>query len=77
MTRNEAQRSLLSWIDQEIGVNGENGCFISSAKIGKNCWTLKEAREAVINDTELKESGGVNLIDDLLALEKQKTKHKN
>lgn len=69
MTRQEAQNSLLRWIDEEIAKCGENENFMASPKIGKNSWSLKEARESVINDVELEDSG-TNLIDDLLNLEK-------
>lgn len=75
MTRQEAQNSLLRWIDNEIAECGENETFMVSPKTGKNRWTLKEAREAVINDVNL-EGCNSNPIDDVLLHEKWKSEHK-
>ena len=67
MTREEAKKIALQMIDVEIAKHGEDGIFMRSPKIGKNSWTNKEARESILEDKPLEDSGEYNLIDSVLA----------
>jgi hypothetical protein len=44
-------------------------------QLGKNSWTWKEYKEAVINDTDLENCKDSNPIDAVLNLEKCKKEH--
>ena len=67
MTREEAKQTALQMIDAEIAIHGEEGIFMRAPKIGKNSWTNKEARESILEDKPLEDSGEYNLIDSVLA----------
>ena len=66
MTRKEAKKIALEMIDAEITIYGEEGIFMQSPKIGKNSWTNKEARESILEDKPLEDSGEYNIIDSVL-----------
>lgn len=68
MTREEAKRIALEEIDKDIEKNGEDALFCAAPMPGKNSWTLKEARESVVNDVVL-EGTGMNIIDSIIDLE--------
>lgn len=76
MTRKEAQKEALNSIDERIAIEGENAIALMAPQPGKNSWTWKEFREAVINDIPL-DGTNTNLIDDVLAIEKWKKNVKN
>lgn len=69
MTRKEAKQIALKTINEEIKKYGENYVYMQSPKIGKNTWTLKEAKESILNDTTL-ENTNTNLIDGIIELDK-------
>lgn len=63
MTREEAQALAIEWADKQIEARGAtalSGC-------AKTACTLREFREAAINDTEI---CGTNPVDEILNLEK-------
>ena len=66
MTREEAKQIALKEVEKGIKENGEDAIFMMSPKIGKDCWTWKEAKEAILEDKALEDSGGYNLIDSVL-----------
>ncbi len=74
INRKKAQQSLIEWIDNEIKDNGEDAIYCCAPCIGKNSWTLKEYRDAVINDTPM-EGCKNNPIDDYINLLKWKEKN--
>lgn len=69
MTRQEAKQIALKAINEAIEKHGENCVYMQSPKIGKNTWTLKEAKEAILNDTTLEDTN-TNLIDGIIELDK-------
>ena len=69
MTREQAKKILLISIEKEIKKHGENAPALMSPKIGKNLWTYKEYKEAVINDTDLEDCEDSNPIDSLINYE--------
>ena len=75
MTREEAQTYLINWIDNEIKEKGENAVALVSPKKGKDYWTYKEYKEAVINDTCLEDSNE-NPIDTVLNYDKYLVKER-
>ena len=77
MTRIEAQQYLLKEVEKEILEHGENGIALQCPKPGKNSWTWKEYKEAVVNDTDLEGCEDSNPIDAFLNLEEWKKKHNN
>ena len=68
MNREEAKKFALAEIDKDIEKNGEDAIFCKAPQPGKNSWTLKEARESIINDTEM-ENSGMNIIDSVIKLD--------
>lgn len=74
MTRNEAKEIALKSIEEEIEKNGENHIFIAAPQLGKNSWTLKECKEAILNDKPLENSDN-NLIDGIINLDKYLIEH--
>lgn len=66
MTREEAKKILLMEADKEIKKHGEDATAVMSPKIGKDHWTWKEYREAVVNDTNLEDCTDSNPIDMLI-----------
>lgn len=74
MKREQAQRYLLRDIEKHIIEEGESGIAMMAPQPGKNVWTWKEMKEAVLEDKEL-EGGGGNPIDDLLKYEEYRLKH--
>lgn len=77
MTRIEAQQYLLKEVEKEILEHGEDGIALMCPQPGKNYWTWKEYKEAVINDTDLEYCKDSNPIDAVLNLEKWKKEHNN
>jgi hypothetical protein len=77
MTRIEAQQYLLKEVEKEILEHGEDGIALMCPQPGKNFWTWKEYKEAVINDTDLESCKDSNPIDAVLNLEKWKKEHNN
>ena len=71
INRKEAQKTLLEWVDNEIKDRGEDAIYCCAPCIGKNKWTLKEYRNAVVNDTPM-EGCKNNPIDDYINLLKWK-----
>jgi len=76
MTREEAKQIALNAVNKEIELHGEDYIYIASPQKGKNTWTLKEAKESIIKDTTL-ENSGTNLIDGILNLDKYVKKYAN
>ena len=73
MNRQEAKEIALREIDKDIEKNGEDAIFCAAPQPGKNSWTLKEARESVLNDTTL-DGTDMNIIDSVIELEEYMTK---
>jgi hypothetical protein len=69
MDRETVKKILIKSIDKNIKKYGENAIAMMSPRKGKSSWTWKEYKEAVINDTTLKEIEN-NPIDDVLNLNK-------
>lgn len=74
ISREEAKRQCLEWVDKEILEKGEDSIYCLAPSIGKNSWTLKEYRDAVINDVPM-EGCIDNPIDDYLNYIKWKEEH--
>ena len=74
MTRDEAKQIALKSIEEEIEKNGENHIFIAAPQLGKNSWTLKECKEAILNDKPLENTDN-NLIDGIINLDKYLREH--
>ena len=77
MTREEAKQILLEEIEEYIKKEGEDGIALQCPKLGKNSWTWKEYKEAVINDTDLEGCEDSNPIDTLIDLENWRKEHNN
>lgn len=77
MTRKEAQEILLKSVEKEIAKHGEDALAVAMPRKGKNSWTWKEYKEAVINDTDLEGCEYSNPIDSVLRLDKWKKEHNN
>lgn len=77
MTRIEAQQYLLKEVEKEILEHGEDGIALQCPKLGKNSWTWKEYKEAVVNDTDLEGCEDSNPIDTLLDLDNWRKEHNN
>ena len=71
MTRDEAKKIALDSINKEIELHGEDDIFMMSPMRGKNSWTLREAKESIMDDKCL-ENTDCNLIDDTLKFYKWK-----
>ena len=56
MTRDEAKQIALNAINKEIELHGEDYVYMMAPQPGKNSWTLREARESILKDKELKNS---------------------
>lgn len=69
MTREQAKQILLKDVEKNIKKFGEDADAILMTRIGKNSWTWKEYKEAVINDTDLEGCKDSNPIDMLLDYE--------
>lgn len=69
MTRDEAKQIALDAINKEIELHGEDYVYMMSPQIGKNSWTLREAKESILEDKKLENSGS-NLIDGILNLDR-------
>lgn len=76
MSREEAQKEALQFIDEHIAAEGENAIALMAPQPGKNSWTWKEVRESTINDAPLEGIKEGNFIDDILAMDKWKQEHK-
>lgn len=77
MTREQAKYILLQDVDEEIRNNGEDGIALMCPQPGKNSWTWKEYKEAVMNDTDLEGCEDSNPIDTLLDLENWRKEQNN
>ena len=53
MTRGEAKQIALDAINKEIELHGEDYVYMMSPQKGKNSWTLREAKESILEDKEL------------------------
>ena len=73
MDREKAKKIALDAINKEIETHGQDYVFLMAPQLGKNTWTLKEARESIINDTTLENSNS-NLIDGIINLYEYKKK---
>ena len=71
INRKEAQKSLIEWVDNEIKDKGEDAIYCCAPCVGKNKWTLKEYRNAVVKDVPM-EGCKNNPIDDYINLLKWK-----
>jgi hypothetical protein len=71
MTRDEAKKIALDSINKEIELRVEDSIFAMSPMRGKNSWTLREAKESIMEDKCL-ENTDCNLIDDTLKFYKWK-----
>jgi hypothetical protein len=69
MTRDEAKQIALNAINKEIELHGEDYICVLAPQKGKNSWTLREAKESILEDKKLENSGS-NLIDGILNLDK-------
>ena len=69
MTRNEAKQIALDAINKEIELHGEDYIYMLAPQRGKNSWTLREAKESILEDKEL-ENSNTSLIDGILNLDK-------
>lgn len=69
MTRNEAKHIALNAINKEIELHGEDYIYMLAPQRGKNSWTLREAKESILEDKKL-ENSNTNLIDGILNLDK-------
>ena len=69
MEREEAKRICMEWVDEQIAVHGKDLIFLVSPKRGKNTWTLKEYRDAIINDAPM-EGTNTSPIDDFIKYRK-------
>ncbi len=65
ITREQAKQIALGYVNKEIEMHGEDCIIISAPTIGKNTWTAKEYKDAVINDTCL-ENTTENPIDSII-----------
>ena len=69
MTREQAKQILLKSVEKEIKMHGEDTIAVMSPMPGKNSWTWKEYKEAILNDTILEGTEDMNPIDSLLRYE--------
>lgn len=76
MTREEAKVNALKLIDDYILKYGGDEISMMCPQPGKNVWTWKEEREAVLKDVPC-ENRGDNLIDSILLYEKWKEEYEN
>ena len=74
MTREQAKQIALKSADDEIQKHGEDAIALMCPKIGKDHWTWKEYKDAIINDTNLEDSE-TNPIDTILNYEKYRIEH--
>jgi len=70
ITREEARQMALFDIEKEISKRGEDAVIVRCPMPGKNSWTAKEYKEAILEDKCL-ENTKSNPIDDYFALEKR------
>ena len=52
MTRDEAKQIALDAINKEIELHGEDYIYMLAPQKGKNSWTLREAKESILEDKE-------------------------
>jgi len=69
MTRERAKRIGLYFINTWATKNGWDAVYMAAPKTGKNTWTAREYKEALMNDITL-EGTDDNPIDGILNLEK-------
>ena len=75
MTREQAKQILLKSIEKEIKKYGEDTVAVMSPMPGKNSWTWKEYKEAIINDTDLEGCEDSNPIDSLIRYDEYRLEH--
>ena len=75
MTREQAKKILLKSVEKEIKKHGEDAIAVMSPMPGKNSWTWKEYKEAILNDTILEGTEHMNPIDSLLRHEDYRLEH--
>ena len=74
MTREQARQFALKGVEKEIQEHGEDAIALMAPMPGKNHWSWKEYKEAIINDTNLEESE-TNPIDAILSYNKYRIEH--
>ena len=62
MTREEAKEIALRLVNESIKQHGEDGIYMMCPKPGKNSWTYKEVKDAILEDKPLEDSNN-NIID--------------
>lgn len=77
MTRKEAQNLCLKWLEEDMEKNNRtlDDICVMSPHIGKDSWTYREYKEAVVNDKPLcglENETTKTPIDDILNFEKYK-----
>jgi hypothetical protein len=72
MTREDAKQIALKEIENGIAKYGEDAIFMMSPKVGKDSWTWKEAKDSILKDKPLEDSGNCNLIDLVLKYDEYK-----
>lgn len=77
MTRKEAQDLCLKWLEENMEKNDRtlDDICLMSPRIGKDSWTYREYKEAVVNDKPLcglEDETSETPIDDILNFEKYK-----
>lgn len=65
ITREQAKQIALDYVNKEIENHGEDCIIIEAPMPGKNTWTAKEYKDAIINDTWL-ENTTENPIDAII-----------
>ena len=76
-SRKEIQKELLAMIDAEISERGEDAIALMLPNRGKDHWTYKEVREAIVNDNYLDGLDNSNPIDGAIRYYKWKEEQKN
>ena len=74
MTREEAKEIALWLVNESIKQHGEDGIYVMCPKPGKNSWTYKEAKEAILEDKPLEDSNN-NIIDMIIEYDEYAKKH--
>lgn len=65
ITREQAKQIALDYVNKEIENHGEDYIIMEAPMPGKNIWTAKEYKDAIINDTWL-ENTTENPIDAII-----------
>ena len=75
MDRKTAKNILLKQVNKDIEIFGEDAITLASPMKGKNSWTYKEYKQAIVEDKCL-ENTNLNPIDTLLEYDKYLIKTK-